>query len=241
MDEGMAMTTAPTSLPHHPRLVPTWLAGAFVLALIAISIVFAVQREGSTDGGAGSGVPGSQVRHLASFSRIELAGANTVSISVGAAQLVTIRGDDNLLDRVTTTVADRTLTIGNRGSVRTNAPMSVDVAVPRLAVVSLSGSGTISFVGVRAPAFLVELSGAGTIQAAGSVNRSSATLSGTGTIDLGGLIARHATAVLHGSGTIDVHASGSLDATITGVGSIECAGSPPKIRRTITGTGAISA
>lgn len=234
------MTTAPTSLPHHPRLAPTWLAGAFVLALIAISIGFAVQREERTTGATGSGVAGTQVRHLDPFSRIDLAGANTVSVRVGSPQLVTVRGDDNLLERVTTTVAGGTLSIGNRGSFETHSPMSVAISVPILDAVALSGSGTISIIGVRGQAFGAELSGAGTIQASGWVDRASATLGGTGTILLGGLVARDAEAAVDGTGTIEVYAADSLDARITGTGSIEYSGSPSTVNRHIDGTGSIS-
>lgn len=236
------MATAPTSFPHHPRLAPTWLASAFVLGLIAVSIAFAAHREGPTTGTgetAGSGVGGVEVRHLEPFSKIDLAGANLVSIGVGAPQLVMVRGDDNLLTRVTTTVADGTLVVDNRGTFQTKAPMSVAVAVPRLTEVMLSGSGTITVADVDDQTFTAELSGSGTIEATGWVDRISATLSGTGTLRLN-VIARHATAELDGTGTIFLHASESLDATITGTGDIRYSGSPSKINRNIMGAGTIS-
>jgi hypothetical protein len=236
------MTSAPSSISHRPRMMPIWLAGTFVLVLIAISIAFAVQREHGTTNGSreGSGVAGTQVRHLEPFSAVDLAGANTVTIRVGPAQQVTVRGDDNLLDRVTTAVSAGTLAIGNRGSFRTTAPMNVDIAVPELTGVTLSGSGTIAVSGMEADTFTVRLPGAGTIDASGQVHRISATLGGAGTIQLTGLIARDAVAVIDGSGTIVLYASRSLDARIAGTGTIEYTGSPRNVSRHLTGTGSIS-
>jgi preprotein translocase subunit SecG len=237
------VTSAPSSLPHHPRTTPVWLAGLFVLILIVLSITFRAVREEETGGTglAGSGVTATQVRHLDPFSAVDLAGANTLVIGVGAVQRVTIRGDDNLLDRITTTVTEGTLDIGNRGSFRTDAPMSVDITVPSLTGLTLSGSGTVTITGMEAHAFAIRLPGAGTIQASGSVDHLSATIDGAGTILLGDLIARDATVGISGTGTIEVYASGSLDARITGTGTIQCSGAPSTVARRITGTGSICA
>jgi hypothetical protein len=118
--------------------------------------------------------------------------------------------------------------------------MTVDIEVPTLSAVTLSGSGTITVVGVTGESFTVRLPGAGTIEGSGRVDDVSASIDGSGTIEIAGLMARDAVAGIGGSGTILLYASRSLDATITGTGSIVCAGSPSEVARRVTGTGTIT-
>lgn len=236
------MTTAPTSLRRRPRMSPVWFAGAVILVLIAVSIALAVQRNDPTsnDPREGSGVIATQVRRLEPFSSVDLAGANTVSITVGSDQRVAVTGDDNLLDRVITTVSGGALAIDNSGDFRTHTAMTVDIEVPTLSAVTLSGSGTITVVGVTGESFTVRLPGAGTIEGSGRVDDVSASIDGSGTIEIADLMARDAIAGIGGSGTILLYASRSLDATIKGTGSIVCSGSPSEVARRVTGTGTIT-
>ena len=65
-----------------------------------------------------------------------------MTVRVGGKQSVVVHGDDNLLSRITTRVRAGSLVIGNTsGSFTTKAPMSVDVTVPSLDALALSGSG----------------------------------------------------------------------------------------------------
>ena len=97
----------------------------------------------------GSGVPASETRELPPFDRVELAGSNQVTIRVGGEQSVVVHADDNLLDRVTTRVSGAKLSIGNKaGGYRTRNPIRVDVVVPAVDELTLSGSGTIDAEGV---------------------------------------------------------------------------------------------
>jgi hypothetical protein len=53
------------------------------------------------------------------------------------------------------------------------------------------------------------------------------------------LVARHAYAVITGSGLIRVTATASLNATVSGSGAIIYSGNPPQVTRSITGTGTV--
>ena len=62
-----------------------------------------------------------------------------------------MKADDNLLDRVTTEVQSGTLVIANTpGSFTTKSPMRVEVDVPALDALTLSGSGNIVVTGIEA-------------------------------------------------------------------------------------------
>ena len=88
---------------------------------------------------------------------------------------------DNLLGRVTTQVCAGVLVIGTTGSFTTASPMSVEISVPSLQAVTLSGTGRIL-----------------------------------------------------------VHATGTLQASVSGSGAVVYSDNPAQVIRTITGTGAIT-
>jgi hypothetical protein len=170
---------------------------------------------------------------------VDLAGANTVIVRVGRAQSVAVTADDNLVDHVTTTVRRDTLVIGNYGNFTTRSPMAVTVSAPSLDAVTLSGSGTVVVDAANSSDFTTTLSGSGTVTVSGTAHRLTAVLTGSGTLGLNDLDAQNVTARLGGSGVINVHAISTLDATITGTGSILYSGSPSVTSRN-AGTGSIT-
>jgi hypothetical protein len=190
----------------------------------------------------GSGVPASQARELAPFEAVELAGSNEVTIRVGGEQSVVVHADDNLLDRVTTRVGDGKLVIGNEGGgFTTRNPIRVDVVVPAVDELALSGSGTIDAEGIDVDELRVVLSGSGVVSASGRTRRVEVKLNGSGDAKLQGLVAEEAHAKLSGSGRIAVNATESIDASVPGTGSIEYSGNPPQVRKSVDGVGSVSA
>jgi|SRR5690348_15737945 hypothetical protein len=226
------MTVAPLRL----------LALILAVALGAGAVVLLVQRGGSPPSGTkGSGVPGTQARDLPAFDRVELAGSNDVMVHVGGKQLVVVEADDNLLDRVTTRVRTSTLVIANTpGSFTTRSPMRVDVTVPSLSGLTLSGSGNVVVSGVRADRFDVSLSGSGTLTGSGAATRLDVTVPGSGSVEFIPLAAKTVRAAVSGSGSIFVTATERLDASVSGAGAILYAGHPTAVTKNVTGSGAIT-
>ena len=156
----------------------------------------------------GSGVPATQARDVAAFNSVELAGSNNVVIRVGEKQSVVVRADDNLLDRVTTEVQSGKLVIANTpGSFTTKSPMSVEVNVPTLNALTLSGSGNIVVSGIEAESLKVTLPGSGTLTGSGTATRLDVTVSGSGTVQFTRLVANDVRAVVSGSGSIFITAT----------------------------------
>lgn len=241
------MTVAPTPVHAGPeRRRASWLAIAalaFVAGGLAVALLyhFDVFGGSSSPGVEGSGVPATQAREVAQFSGIELAGANNVVVRVGEKQSVVVHADDNLLDHVTTVVQSGRLVIGNEpGSVSTKSPMVVEIGVPSLDMLTLSGSGNISVEGVAAKALDVSLPGSGMLSGAGSADRLDVTVGGSGTVRFTQLVAKHVRAGVSGSGSIFVTATDSLAASVSGSGAIVYAGSPTEVTRDVTGSGAIT-
>jgi Putative auto-transporter adhesin, head GIN domain len=236
----MAVVTGPV---HERRRVPWSRLGLVglgaVVGVVVTATVVALARSDGGDTTQGSGVAVTESRELAPFAAIELAGESTLSVRVGPAQSVAVSADDNLVDNVTTTVRGDSLVIDSRGRFTTEAPMDVTVSVPSLTGVTLSGTGTVIVDGVTGADVTAVLSGAGTLIVSGGADRVTAALTGVGTLDLAGLAAQDVTARLEGAGDVSVHATSTLDATLTGTGEIVYTGSPAVTTHT-TGVGSIT-
>jgi putative autotransporter adhesin-like protein len=225
------------------RRVPLWLGiVAAVLAGVAV-VLLAVdlsRRDAATAAkNHGSGVAATETRTLAPFTRIELAGSNNVQIVVGGPQSVAVHGDDNLVTRVKTAVRDGALVISTLGTFETVAPMSVDVSVPSLTALTLSGSGNVDAHGVAATSFAVSLPGSGNLRVTGTAGKLDATLDGSGNESLFGLRTQRARADVSGSGNIFVDVARTLDASISGSGTIVYHGNPAVTQR-VSGSGAVT-
>jgi hypothetical protein len=215
---------------------------AFVLVGVAIGIAYAIASNSSSSSNTvqGSGVQVKESRALPAFGSVDLAGSNNVVIRVGEEQSVQVYGDDNLIDRVTTDVDATTLVIGNTpGSYSTNSPMRVEVSVPSLSDLTLSGSGMVMVSGVDGPRLTVTISGSGVVRASGTTEQLGVTVSGSGQAELGGVEASAVQAVVSGSGEIVVTATASLDASVPGSGSIVYGGNPNDVTKSVTGSGEI--
>jgi Putative auto-transporter adhesin, head GIN domain len=215
------------------------------LAFLAVLAAVTVWLPGCGAGSSGitvqgSGVAATQTRTVARFSRLDLAGSSKVTVVVGGRQSVVVHADSNLLGRVTTRVAGGTLLIGTTGSFTTRTPMSVDITVPVLAAVTLSGSGQLSVTGISTPVLTVSLPGSGSLDASGTTTRLDVTLDGSGQAQLRELTARDVHAVIAGSGLILVTATASLDASVPGSGAIVYGGNPPRVTSSVTGSGAVT-
>lgn len=226
--------------PQRQRGLITALVLALVGVLVLAAVVVALLARGLPGSGVqGSGVAATQSRVLPTFSSLDLAGSNNVTVAVGGRQSVVVHADSNLIRYVTTRVAAGTLVIGTTGSFTTRSPMSVEVSVPSLAVVTLSGSGKISVTGIDAPRLTVTLPGSGRVYAGGTVTQLDVTLGGSGLAQLGSLGARDVHAVVAGSGLIRVTATASLNAAVTGSGAIIYSGNP-QVTSSVTGSGTVT-
>ena len=243
------MTVAPTPLhdraSHRSRLVAAAVLALFLVAFGVLLLLMhydVFQRSSSSGGGVqGSGVAATETRAVPPFGSVELAGSNVVVVRVGSTRSVVVRGDDNLLRRVTTRVLAGRLVIGNvPGSFTTSSPMSVEVGVPSLDALSLSGSGVIAVRGIESRRLGVALPGSGVVRASGTVTRLDVTLSGSGDAQLSGLAAQDVHAIVSGSGRIIVNVARDLEASVPGSGAIVYTGNPGHVSSSITGSGAVT-
>jgi hypothetical protein len=231
------VTVSPIPTPRRRRAPELLIALVLVLGAVALLIQQGAFRH--SNGIHGSGVAASETRSLAPFTKVDLAGSNDVTVHVGGKQSVVVRADHNLLGRVTTDVRSGSLVIGTIGSFSTQAPMRVEITVPALESLTLSGSGLLAADEVKAPRLTVTLAGSGVVRASGAVNRLDVSLTGSGDAQLGQLVARDVRAALDASGRIVVNATRRLDASLRGSGAIFYTGNPAHVTKNVSGSGAI--
>ena len=191
----------------------------------------------------GSGTAASEVRELESFTEIDVGGAFELVIHVedGAAQRVEISADDNLLGMIRTRVADGELDIDTSESmIRPKLAMKVEIWMPLLTELSISGAAELELSGVHGERFELELSGASESTISGKVDRFEVDASGASDLGARGLEAKIVDIEISGAGDAEVFASERLDAEISGAGSIRYWGKPAEVHDQVSGAGSIS-
>lgn len=198
---------------------------------------FVVLAGCSFVGVKGSGTAKTEVRQVAEFSAIELAGSFDAEVSIGAPRLE-LSGDDNLLPLIASDVTSDKLVLRSTQNIRTSLPLVAKISVPRLTAVKLSGSGTLTLHGVTADALTIGLAGSGTVRGDGTAHQLSAEITGSGDLALAKLAVERATVEISGSGNIEVDATRTLDVRISGSGSVSYHGDP-EIKKSISGSGGL--
>lgn len=194
----------------------------------------------------GDGTPAQETRALTGFDRVLSRGVLDVTLTEADAFGLTVRIDANLLERVVTSVSDRTLIVEiDGGNLGEHLPgPHVSVSMPALADAELIGSGRLSAEGFSGDEpVAVELVGSGELGWSGEASDVEALLQGSGKVVLTGstssvdlqvggsgeldaraLTARSANIELDGTGLISATVDGRVDARATGGGKVELSG-----------------
>ncbi len=214
----------------------------------------------------GNGNVVTQERSVGTYDGISLSGWFDVELVAGTEGSITLKGEENLLEFIETEVKNGTLDIRpERGynlqpSSWKGGGILVTVPVESIGEVSMSGSGDIvgktrlkseslraSMSGsgdisleVAAGMLEVVLSGSGDIALSGTADRAEIRVSGSGDVEAYELQAREVEAVLAGSADIQVTASESLMARVSGSGDIFYRGNPSKLDTKTTGSGEVT-
>ncbi len=248
---------------------------ALVVVGAVVAVIFAPQLNlntvpvwsmGSYFGGSvpGSGKMVSQSREVDGFQTISIRYPAEVVIQQGESELVTVIGDDNLLQQLGTSTSGGVLTIENTESnwsqrVNPSQTVKIKITVKDLRELDFSAAGDVSVDGLKTDSLKVvvsgagtltlsklelgqldcRLSGAGSIQAAGVADDMQLRISGVGSFDGADLKSQTADAGISGAGSAELWVERSLNATISGTGSINYYGAPTTITKHVSGLGSI--
>ena len=211
----------------------------------------------------GEGPLVNEIRPVSNFKKVSSSISGNVVFVVDPVYKVEAEAQQNILDILETKLIGDELVIrikdGKR--VKANAGMTVTVHAPNCEAVYLSGSGNFSMTGLLNESNLnLQLSGSGNIDLqnitvsnkltatvsgsgnievrSGSANEESLRISGSGRIALGDVVANKAMTETSGSGEMRVKLIQSLDARISGSGSVFYRGTPT-VTTHISGSGRV--
>ena len=195
----------------------------------------------SVPGVVGSGNIQQESRQVDDFTKVSFAGGGDIKIVAGADKpSCAVQCDDNLLSYISTEVVDKELRIRVNGSSKISPTqgMQIEISVPDLNSLELSGGTTTSVTGLKPAVFDVQLSGNHDLQCEGQADQFHIQAQGACKILAAKLTSKSATINLVGSGSVDVQASETLDVKIAGTGRVRYVGDPA-ITQSIAGAGKI--
>lgn len=228
--------------------------------LISISMVNAQNWGKNKIKGSGNEI--TVTRTTSDYDEISTGGSFSVELVAGKEGTITMTGDDNLLELIITKVENNKLKIyiekgawfdsrgefikisipfediskvdfGGSGKITTKNPIKTSNLE-----INLSGSGNAK-IDANTSTLSAVLSGSGNLNVKGSTNDISIKLSGSGGIDCTAITSENATALISGSGNIDLNCSKSLIGKISGSGNIVYSGNPGSVDKKISGSGNI--
>jgi hypothetical protein len=212
---------------------------------------------------SGNGDVREEKRSIPNIYEVKTSGSIDVEIQVGDHYAVTVENDENLIPYVITEIDNGVLNVHYKDGYSINHDHAkVVVTAPTLEKVISSGSSNITSKGViknsnqieistsgsgdinaevDAPSISVSGSGSGNITLSGRTKNFDCKMSGSGDIECGNLKSENA--VIHVSGSSDVHvfASLSLQVNVTGSGDVYYGGKPSSPKIHITGSGTVKA
>ena len=189
----------------------------------------------------GSGPVVTRTLDLPALRGIDVAGSQQVVVTQGNVQEVTVEGQANLIDILSTRVDDGVWDVRFTEDVRGVDDFIVYVTMATLEQVSVSGSGEVSSDGdFEIDQLSVSVAGSGGVSIAGTVDEQTVQLSGSGSVSNLSLTSRQTTATLSGSGDVRVTATEVLNATLSGSGDIRYRGNPATVNRNVSGSGSVS-
>lgn len=209
------------------------------ITLIISLVAFIVSGCGFW-GVRGNGRVKDQSRNIMEFDKIDAGGAFTLKVKVGPSPSLKITAEENLISYIRTNVKGNTLVIDTKKNISPRKEIYIEITTPSLKSVDASGANNITVYGINGSDFEVDVSGAGSVNLSGEVDRFRADLSGAGSINAKDLKAKDVRVSVSGAASADVYAKDYLDASVSGVGSISYYGDPAKTRTDVSGVGSIS-
>jgi hypothetical protein len=226
--------------------------------LVVVSTLNACMLDPCMDS---KGNPVRTAMDVSAFHSIALQSSMEVHLSQGADQAVVIEAPPDLVELVTLVVEDGTLSIRTEECIAYKGTFVIHITSPDWSGITVQGSGTVSSVTpLSAERIDLQVQGSGDLRLELDADRVETLIQGSGNIILNGrtgnleaviqgsgdilaaeLISGNVGVTVMGSGNVDVHCNGMLNASIMGSGDITYRGSPQKIEQEINGSGSINA
>lgn len=211
----------------------------------------------------GSGPIVNQTLDIEELNGFDLFGSFNVILKNGPIQKISAIGQQNIIDQLSYDVNNGIWKIAFEEGCYNDYDLTIEFEVPNINEFGISGSGSIQIVdefdslvnlnifnsgtggiftndSLIISTFLnIDISGSGSISLKGKVPNQNITISGSGSYTAFNLESTACVVSIPGSGNCEVNASNTLDAFLSGSGSLYYIGSPV-INANITGSGTIN-
>lgn len=176
-----------------------------------------------------------QLHDLADFDQIEIRGVYRLNVTAGEDYKVFTSGQPKEVEDMKVYVKDGVLILDqdqdNKKKRSNRDGVWVDIALPSLNGVDITGVGTGDIMGVNSERFNLDVSGVGELEIGGSCGSLDASMRGVGEINARGLECRDADVSLKGVGEVSIFASESVDVSAKGVGEVNVYGKPKSVEK----------
>lgn len=188
----------------------------------------------------GSGIIKTESRSVSGFSSIVFNSEGKVTVQQTGKEFLTINAEDNLLPLLESRVTDRILSIGtvNNTDIKPTKPIEFVIEVKSLEGFKMTGVGHIEAKNIQAKHMTIALTGVGDMTIEGAADSLDLSLEGVGGYQGERFKTKQAIVYSEGVGSAVLNVSERLDASVSGVGSIEYIGSP-KVQKSGKGLGQV--
>lgn len=210
-----------------------------LLFFTCISILFI---SCSKDKLTASGDKTSEIRFPGTFTGITTSGSTPVQITYGTELKVEIKGSNNLIPYFKSKIINGTLYLGYENASVQHDDIEVNLTLPLIKKIAVSGSGKIELNGNFKPVdeLKISISGSGSILARDvfETEETTVNISGSGKADILKIISTEAEVDISGSGNASLNILNKLKARISGSGKIYYSGSP-EVDADVSGSGKV--
>ena len=202
---------------------------------------------------------GQQNRTVGDFTGIKAGDAFNIIISQSDANAVKVDAPDNVQAQIKTEVKDGILYISTEGNIKGDKDITIYISTKALSNLDVSGSADVKTdkqltcdklyikssgagdvnLDVKATEIKTDISGAGDVTLKGTATLLTADVSGAGNLKANNLEAETAKIKVTGAGDAKVNVKQTLDADVSGAGSIIYKGNPAERNVNITGAGSV--
>ena len=222
-----------------------------VAVALAFTSLFPVSSYAATSEQARSVLP--------TFERIDIDLVGDFALHMGERHGYRITAEKKVIEAITFYVRNGELQVRSARNFKTDQPVKIEITASALSRVRLGGSETVTSDVPALPAFEIRNDGSGTfrsnnvaaakvtvlsagsgeIELAGKADQVKVVASGSGDAMLDHLVSNQVRVESSGSATVHVHAQRTLDATVTGAGTVAYRGNPV-VTQSVTGGGDVT-
>lgn len=167
-----------------------------------------------------------EVRTLSDFTQVDVVGPMSVIYAYSDTPRVELKGGENVLKQLNTSVSKGRLSFDFAKNVRIKTPLVIRVYSNALSQVTVTGNADFTANDLTSSTLSIEVSGHGLATVSGQASQADFQITGTGNINAWKLHADKVNARITGSGNLFTFAKQAVDASITGSGVIHVVGSP---------------